>query len=1228
MKRSFKLLLCIIAIVALMVGCELPAGSSDTHGHEFVDANSDGICDTCNTDGTATHGHAFVDANGDNVCDTCNNDGAATHGHAFVDSNNDNVCDTCAAAAHVHTYASEWSYNATKHWHAGSCGHSSLKKDEASHSLDAFGVCTVCENQIAEPDLSTIDKALAIAEAMKGLVENGKMTDNDEYSYNEVIEYLFANGYFYTKVTNDYFGAETWYSTDANGAIFAIERNTDGEVRRLSAYDNISLDNLGGYMFKNPFVEDSFFYGLEEFIAGLWEIGKDDWNGDLVSSIEDGVFAFSYGYYFDDILFVVDVAFELSDEYYIDSAEVSIVAYYEYNVIPGATDEDEPTYEIADEATAYGRMNYSFEQNVEAENPYPADEILANSFKVVDANGVEIGTVLNVEKGTNLYLYLADVLPETAILDFIQVSAIGEAADNFDVYIRASEDENGNWAIVITGYSVGSFDVKLTVNGVEKDVTINVAAAVPTEVEVSVYEEIEEVDWFGNHYKILSPFAADSSYTVWVGTAPIILSGAANKGDITDCVVTVNGTLATLVEKETTEGWVYVLVFEPDEAGVYEIEFTAVADETISETVTVTVKAPDTEEILSGKYVYTEDGVNIWEVVFSGWSDSITVNYREYNAVSKTWKLYSAEYNYAWENNQLKTTFARGYYFAEAVTINAETDFEVVIDGNVLVKETAEAAFVGEWSYKIYNEYWTEVIDEYVLIFNADGTGVFEAEGVKYYFTYTVGEYDVENENYPITIVADETAENVGTTTAFGAGATVFYSYDPSYTTLYVNNGEIEADEWDEWEISYTYSKASVETEEYKWPEEITPLYPVYVCDSTDKAGQIELLLNALPGKYVIYVCYFGETTPITALNEYSFVVGGVNVVGALIFEVDEAQRIIITMNVPASYDYQIYVEYTEAETDDDEGEDEINGAFEGTYVAIDNWGNEINVLITDTTISFTPVGPGAMEIVWTYERNGDVVTLYDVNGDEITNPLAGYVEATNGLATAFGWNGNNYNLEKKANWGTSGNGDSGDSGDNGSDSGDDSNEATGLEGVYSFVDAWNNVVEVTIDSTTISFIPVMASEAIVYGYTYDGTVAAYTNSLGVPVTMIYQFSLVFDAGEIVGMWYNGNEYTISDGNGGESGEAEATGLEGVYTMVDDWENEVVVTIDETTISFIPVGSTDGEAIVYGYTYDGIFADYTNSLGVPVTMPNQFSLVIDAGEIVGMWYNGNTYEVV
>lgn len=57
-----------------------------------------------------------------------------------------------AACGHQHTFSTEWSSDSAKHWHAATCEHKTEKSDEAAHSFDANGKCTVCNYQ--KPDES------------------------------------------------------------------------------------------------------------------------------------------------------------------------------------------------------------------------------------------------------------------------------------------------------------------------------------------------------------------------------------------------------------------------------------------------------------------------------------------------------------------------------------------------------------------------------------------------------------------------------------------------------------------------------------------------------------------------------------------------------------------------------------------------------------------------------------------------------------------------------------------------------------------------------------------------------------------------------------------------------------------------------------------------------------------------------------------------------------------
>ena len=929
MKRSFKLLLCIIAIAALLVSCELPMAPSDTHGHAFVDANNDNVCDTCNSDGAATHGHVFVDANGDEICDTCNTDGTATHGHAFVDANDDGVCDTCATAAHVHTFESTWTTDENKHWHAATCDHSNEKKDEGDHELNELGICEVCEVKIGEPDLSTIDKAIAFANAMAGKVVNGVIVQNGSY-FGVIIEYAFGDDFFYT---NEMYtenvesptSTEIWFSTDAAGEIFGVERSAYG-IRRMTAYDDsISLDNLKGYTFNYP-VSYGFgsFNGIEALIDALYTLGAEDYNADFESSIEDGVFAFSFGYYEDGDLYVVEADFTLDEELYIKTANVKVTSYGsdDYTVVPAEGDGFE-TYVVNDGAEGYVRFNYSVEQNVEDEitNEYPADEVIAESFKIVDADGNEIGEVVNALKGQNIYLYLADVLPETAIHSFISVSAAGDSIDSWMTFVDVGEDASGEWAIVINSQQLGNNEITLTINGVEATFTLAVTEEAADEVIVNQYD-VAYTDWWGD--SVYEGTAVPSVITVYEGNGFIYLAGLANKGSNNATVATVNGEAVdtSVVFVEGIYGYDEIPVVAIDTAapGEYVIVFTSEANSELSATVTVNVKAlPDFAELLNGKYVFNTGSYNKFTVTFSPEDDGATNGVMELEelVIDNDGKLvvYKATYNYAWGEDGFETEFVKGYDIDAEVVINESTDYKLTVDGFfALVEETVEISILGEWFYYEYNMITWEKTLVSTITFYEGGKGVYKAEGVEYYFNYEIGEYDAENWYYPITITDDADETNVGTTTSFGATATVTLSDG----FINVDNGEIDEEGWN---ITYGYSKATP-VAGYACVEIGNGTTNVYA-DEVDGLTEFDLILNANEaGTYVIYVTLFGETAPITDPTAYSFVIGGFDIVGALTYVVEDSERVVIAMKVPAEYyDYDVHVIFTPAETEGDDGE-------------------------------------------------------------------------------------------------------------------------------------------------------------------------------------------------------------------------------------------------------------------------------------------------------------------
>lgn len=170
MKRSLYLFLCImLALTVVFVSC----GEEDptlNHSHTYSDEWSHDETNhwyaaTCGCENEKSNVAPHVDANSDSCCDICGWD--YDHSHTFaadwtydetnhwhkvtcgcsvevsgkgahVDKNNDGHCDVCPWAAHeVHPYSPEWEMNETHHWHSVSCDHTVDPATDAENSAYA-----------------------------------------------------------------------------------------------------------------------------------------------------------------------------------------------------------------------------------------------------------------------------------------------------------------------------------------------------------------------------------------------------------------------------------------------------------------------------------------------------------------------------------------------------------------------------------------------------------------------------------------------------------------------------------------------------------------------------------------------------------------------------------------------------------------------------------------------------------------------------------------------------------------------------------------------------------------------------------------------------------------------------------------------------------------------------------------------------------------------------------
>ena len=144
-----------------------------------VDADKNGKCDVCtfavevHAEPKEEHTHSYAEAwtsNAQGHWHACSCDASLMNSFAaHVDANNDGKCDVCNADVekqHVHTYATEWSKDATNHWHESTCDHK-VVDGKAAHTLGTDGKCTTCGYGAEAENVATLKAIDVNAEAAK-----------------------------------------------------------------------------------------------------------------------------------------------------------------------------------------------------------------------------------------------------------------------------------------------------------------------------------------------------------------------------------------------------------------------------------------------------------------------------------------------------------------------------------------------------------------------------------------------------------------------------------------------------------------------------------------------------------------------------------------------------------------------------------------------------------------------------------------------------------------------------------------------------------------------------------------------------------------------------------------------------------------------------------------------------------------------------------------------------
>lgn len=726
MKKSISL------AMALLTALSFASCSEAPHTHEFSSA--------WEKDATH-HWHAAT-------CEHTEEKGSyAEH----KDVNNDGVCDDCqyTDSTHVHTYASQWSANATHHWHATDCGHSLVDGKEA-HTADDFGNCTVCGVAVATPDVSTVEKAVALGVVAGDKVNGGKIEQRvkalGEYGYQDEvitqINYEVAEDYAHvTKTQWDdynsiYSTTQNWYTKfEANGEekVFGVKYYDWSSWTLVRDYEEMVVGMEEGYTFE--ILEG--YYGVENLVSGLYALGAEEANNQMLEMVEDGMYGFSFEYVSGSI-YQINVAFEIGAEYNFKNVAVSVERWY----APETTGEGEdvvysiPQVEVeenvfenadADMVSVYLIEQVAGESYAKQNTP---DELLASSFKLM--NGTEEvteATVIEVVAGEEKSLAMAEILPETAMLklDTFEVTAVDEDGNPLEESALSASANTYSGEITLTAYEAFENAV-VTVKSNKVVKTFKLTATLPPVESIKAsnsmygYTTITTAEMYlgktYSFYAVIAPEYANSAYTASIKTKPQ------------------ESTTASLVLEQSSGKE----VFTPDVLGEYVIELVSVADNSIEAELTINVVAkPDLTQKFIGQYSAGWEDMNYLLITFTPDTDAktgtIVANYAGYVGQSFVELTETLTYSY----NAADDTIALTHVSGDEGVVNGIT-FDDNFNMKAVYAQSAQQGMLAVYTPpqpidEIAGEYTWFASDDYpipdgniryMLTLNNDGTATLE----------------------------------------------------------------------------------------------------------------------------------------------------------------------------------------------------------------------------------------------------------------------------------------------------------------------------------------------------------------------------------------------------------------------------------------------------------------------------------------------------------------------
>ena len=499
MKRKFLVLVCLVAIVAIL------ATSCDLIGKKGDDTCEHTYSDRWSTNSTE-HWHAA----------TCEHATEKSDVASHSDADQDGECDVCGyEIGHEHTYANNWTSNATHHWKAATCSHTEEKGALAVHADSNFdNLCDVCSATLVVELPDNIEEAVILVASRAAAINSGNLryhfiarnhSDVDpEISKN--IDYIFGSDSLHmvsansAKAPNDLTNDDntdyievtdvmkSWYQLLSADSVFSVTQTTEEGVTgdyELNAGANPALMN--GYYCVVSTLLDA--YGPENLLVAIYDLSQSSAASDYIEMFDEDTLTYSFAF---DYMYVNT---ETAEGDHVDYYELEVSFTYSRNgMLTGLTvvadcytnslaneidndytyDQSNGTITMKDTALA-DTYTFVFTQTVGERtyvNENPQSKFVPTDydfFSDADCTTSLNGTI-NVKTEQAVSIYVGGFAPAGSSILYVVDTVTFTADESLHVWFYGNQ-------IGLNADNAGTYTVEFTVAGVTKSFTVVVESA-------------------------------------------------------------------------------------------------------------------------------------------------------------------------------------------------------------------------------------------------------------------------------------------------------------------------------------------------------------------------------------------------------------------------------------------------------------------------------------------------------------------------------------------------------------------------------------------------------------------------------------------------------------------------------------------------------------------------------------------------------------------------------